>query len=140
VRTEPPVVVAAGAASLQQLRSAAADLGDARHHVDRLAGLLHEAHATLGVLRGGDGTSGGVGVATAETGATAWGTLERQLVDVLSEVLRDVEGELRGVGSRLHATHNDVNEALPGLSAAVYGNEPANTSNGDETASWEHTD
>lgn len=102
----PAAGAAAAMAALPPLREALDDLGSVGAHVDRLAALLQEAHATLGVLRGGD--AGG-------PASDASGRLERELVAVMTEVLGDVEGELRGVGARLRDTAGGLGAALDAL-------------------------
>jgi hypothetical protein len=103
--------------SFARLRAAAHRVGTVEGHVTRLAGLLQEAHAALGLLmpagaRGtGSGSGGGV-----PSGAQAplVSDLERQLVATMSEVLVDVEGELRAAGAALRAARGEMGAALGG--------------------------
>jgi hypothetical protein len=145
-RAAVPAVTAAGApgaeatesesllpGSLQRLRAAHHSVAAAEGHISRLASLLREAHAALGLLlpparqqgdgghellRGDSATS--VGVGSGEQ-APRVSDLERQLVVTMSEVLADVEGELRTVSGRLQAAHGEMADALgaQGLEAAA---------------------
>jgi len=120
------------AAQMLALRSTHADLGNTEGHVGRLASLLREARSALSILSpsGNSSVAGAAsGQAVVESGAgnstsaqqQAAGRLstldlERQLVVTITEVLFDVEGELRSVAGRLRTAQDDLSTVLAAAS------------------------